>query len=176
MSITFETTDIPTDGFPMDSVPETVDVEYACKKCGREAGPYRGRGRKPTLCNECKPKRSTGDSKSPRVTGKNAVLAARATEVLSQLNMFISIGFAAMRMFGTAGEIRTADETFREQAYAALVTDEELCKYILRAGVKSAKMTLLMAYGGMAMAVAPTAMEEIKAIRAERQALKDVEG
>lgn len=173
MTIDFTYTDVPDDDtLPRDTVPETIGVEYPCRKCGREAGPYRGRGRKPTLCADCKPAKNRGQG-APRVTGANANLAAQATEVLSQLNGFMALGTAAMKMFGTAGAISSYDETFKSQAYAALVTDPELCRFILKGGVKSAKLTLLMAYGGMAVAVAPTAINEVKEIQAARREAKE---
>lgn len=162
------TIDYVIDDLPADTIPDVVDVEYPCEKCGREAGPYRGRGRKPKVCQECKPKRSSGQG-APRVTGTNANLAAQASEVLSQLNSFMALGAAAMKLFGTSGAIASYDDTFKSQAYAALVTDPELCRFILKGGVKSAKLTLLMAYGGMAVAVAPTAIMEVKGIQAARK-------
>lgn len=170
----FTITDVPEDSLPRDTVPETVDVEYPCRNCGREAGPYRGRGRKPTMCPDCKPKARTNGA--PRVTGSTANLAAQASEVLSQLNSFIALGAASVGLFGTSGAIGGYDETFKSQAYAALVTDPDLARFILKGGVKSAKVTLLLAYGGMAVAVAPTAIMEVKEKQAERQARKDAEG
>lgn len=168
--IDFTVTDAP-ELLPQDTVPETADVEYPCKNCGREAGPYGGRGRKPTVCAECKPKKGNSPAK---VTGTNARLAEQATAVLAQLNMFLTIGLSAVKMFGTAGAIAGYDDTFREQAYAALVTDPELCKYLLRGGVKSAKVALGLAYCGMGVAVAPTAVMEFKELQAARKAAGEV--
>lgn len=168
--IDFTVMDAPED-LPQDSVPETADVEYPCEKCGREAGPYGGRGRKPRVCKDCKPQRK---GSAPRVTGASATLAAQAAEVLSQLNSFMALGAAAMKLFGTAGAIAGYDDTFKSQAYAALLTDTELCRFILKGGVKSAKLTLLMAYGGMAVAVAPTAIMEVKEMQAARKAAREV--
>lgn len=176
MSIDFILDDIPTheDMLPHDSVPETIDVEYPCEKCGREAGPYSGRGRKPKICSECKPRRTT-KSNVPKVTGATANLAAQATEVLSQLNAMIAVGCMAVKMFGTARAIGDYDDTFKAQAHAALITDPELCKFILKGGVKSAKITLALAYGGMAMSVAPTAVSEVRLMRERRAAEKETE-
>lgn len=159
---------------PRDTVPETADVEYPCRHCGREAGPYGGRGPKPKVCAECKPKKSAS-SGAGKVTGSAANLAAQATQVLAQLNGFMAIGLSAVGMFRSAGAIAAYDETFRESAYNALVTDPELCRYLLRGGVKSAKVALLVAYGGMAVNVAPHAVEEIKEMQAKRKAAKGVE-
>lgn len=172
MTIDFAVVDSPTEdaGLPRDTVPETEGVEYPCQRCGREAGPYGGRGRKPKFCAECKPKRTS--SNAPRVTGTNASLAAQASEVLSQINSMVALGCAAMKLFDTAGAIAGYDDTFKAQAYAALTTDPELCRFILKGGVKSAKITLLMAYGGMAVAVAPHAITEVKYMQAERRAKK----
>lgn len=174
--IDFSLGDAPTDmdDLPRDSVPVTSEVEYPCKNCGREAGPYGGRGRKPTVCVDCKPKRN-GNKSAVKVNGTTANLAAQATQVLCQLNGFMAMGLAAMRMFGTAGAIGAYDETFREQAYNALLVDPELCKYLLRGGAKSGKVALVAAYGMMAVNVAPVAMEEMKELRAQREARREQE-
>lgn len=165
--------DIDPASLPRDSVPQTADIEYPCEVCGREAGPYAGRGRKPKKCAECKPQKR---SAVPRVTGAPATLATQATEVLSQVNAMVALGCAAMKLFNTSGAISSYDETFKAQAYAALVTDTELCKFILKGGAKSAKVTLLLAYGGMAVAVAPHAVMELREMKAEREARKEAEG
>lgn len=171
--VEFSIDDFDPDTLPRDSVPLTADIEYPCQHCGREAGPYSGRGRKPKVCVDCKPRKRTS---VPKVTGSSATLATQATEVLSQVNAMVALGCAAMKLFGTAGAISAYDETFKAQAYAALITDQELCRFILKGGTKSAKVTLLMAYGGMAVAVAPHAVNEVKEMRAERQARKEAEG
>lgn len=171
MSIDFSIGDIPD--LPQDTIPETSDIEYPCHNCGREAGPYRGRGRKPTKCAECKPKTSRSNS-SVKVTGSAATLAAQATQVLAQLNGFAAIGLSAIGMFRSASAIAAYDDTFKEQAYNALITDPELCRYLLRGGVKSGKVALLVAYAGMGVAVAPHAVEEVREMQAKRKAAKEV--
>lgn len=173
MTISFDTVDIPDMAdLPRDSIPDVVDVEYPCRGCGREAGPYGGRGPKPKYCQECKPKRASSKGSVPRVTGTSANLAAQATQVLCQLNGFVALGLSAIGLFQTAGAIAAYDDTFKEQAYSALVTDPELCKYLLRGGVKSAKVALVLAYGGMGVAVAPHAVAEIRQKKAEREAAR----
>lgn len=172
MTIAFDTVDIPdVSDLPRDSIPDVVDVEYPCRVCGREAGPYGGRGPKPKVCGECKPKR-VGKAGTPKISGTSANLAAQATQVLCQLNGFVALGLSAIGMFQTAGAIAAYDDTFKEQAYSALVTDPELCKYLLRGGVKSAKVALVLAYGGMGVAVAPHAVAEIRQKKAEREAAR----
>lgn len=153
-----------------DNVPELESVEYPCRVCGREAGPYGGRGPKPKLCpaHKATPKATT----QPRVTGKDANLAAQATGVLVQLNGMIAIGLMAVGMNATASALASANETFEQQANAALLTDPELCRLILKGGVKSAKVSLGMAYGGMLFSIAPTAKMEVQDLREKRAARK----
>lgn len=157
---------------PGDSVPITTDVEYPCEVCGQEAGPYAGRGRKPKRCSVHRKAPATKSSVG-KVTGSAATLAAQATGVLVQLNGMIAIGLSAMQMFRTAGAIVENNDMFEARAYAALSTDTELCKMILKTGGKSAKVSLALAYGTMGMAIAPTAMEELKERKAERDARRE---
>lgn len=155
-----------------DAVPDLEDVEYPCANCGREVG-YGGRGRKPSaksLCTDCKP---TGKrAASVKVTGAAATKAAQAAEVLTQLNAMFAMGAAALGLFETAGTLVGYQETFKAQAYAALTTDMKLCESILKSGAKSSKVSLGMAYVGMGVAVGPTAVNEMRARKAERDARK----
>jgi hypothetical protein len=62
----------------------------------------------------------------------------------------------------TASALAEREEAFREQAYAALVTDPALCRMILRAGTTSGKVSLIIAYAMLGAGVAPTAIMEYK--------------
>lgn len=159
---------------PPDSVPETFDpgvkVEYPCRVCGKESGPYGGRGPKPKLCPEHK---KVSKGASPKVTGTNASLAAQATGVLTQLNGMIAIGMMALGLNESASALAGANEGFEQQAYAALTTDPELCRLILKGGVKSAKVSLGIAYAGLGMAVLPTAVQEVREKKAARDAKRE---
>lgn len=164
-----------TDAEIQDYKPELDDVEHPCKTCGREIDvQYGGRGPRPRYCSTCKPLKANGSRKqTPRVTGKDQSLAAQATGVLVQLNAMIAMGAAAIGLFRTAGNIASANEPFEAAAYQALLTDPELCRTILKSGAKSAKVSLALAYGGMAMSVAPTAVIELKERKAARDAAKE---
>lgn len=165
-------TEVPAPDFEeQDTVPASEDVEYPCRVCGREAGPYGGRGPKPKLCDLHK-KTPSAAKQSVRVTGKDANLAAQATGVLVQLNGILAIGLMAMGLNGTASAIAVANGTFEEQANQALLTDPELCKLILRGGVKSAKITLGLAYVGMGTQVVPVAATELRELKEKRAARK----
>jgi hypothetical protein len=155
---------------PPDSVPVTSDAEYPCRVCGKEAGPYGGRGPKPKLCPDHK--KQTNGTRSAKVSGAPANLAGQATGVLVQLNGMLAMGAMALGMFGTASAISDANGTFEEQAYQALLTDPELCRLLLKGGVKSAKVSLGLAYVGMGVSVVPTAMMELKEKKAERDERK----
>lgn len=167
MTITFE------EARPVetDDVPELENVEYPCDVCGREAGPYSGRGPHPKKCTEHKRVSAKG-TRSPRVTGNVANMAAQATGVLVQLNGIMAIGLMAVGMNGTASALAAGNDIFEQQAYAALMTDPDLCKLILKGGVKSAKISLAMAYGTLGFSVMPTAMAEVKEKREIRAARK----
>jgi hypothetical protein len=157
---------------PSDSVPELEEIEYPCKVCGREAGPYGGRGPKPRLCPEHK---KVTKGSTPKVTGTVASQAAQATAVLVQLNGIIAIGAMALGLNATASSIAGANDVFEQQAYQALLTDPDLCKLILKGGVKSGKVALGIAYAGMGVSVVPTALMELKEKKAERLAAKEAE-
>src|ERR1700754_2371653 len=102
---------------PEDTVPaDLTDVEYPCEVCGKEAGPYAGRGRKPTRCPEHKKGKSNGSSAtSRRVTGNAASLAAQATEVLLQLNSILALGAMAIGLNDTAATIAHGNDVFAER-------------------------------------------------------------
>lgn len=159
---------------PDDTVPSDLeDVEYPCEVCGKEAGPYAGRGRHPKRCPEHKKGNSNGGSSSTRrVTGNAANLAGQATEVLLQLNGILALGAMAVGLNRTASAIASGNGAFAERANAALLTDTELCRTILKGGIKSAKMGLAIAYGGLLLGTAPVAADEIRERRAESEARK----
>jgi hypothetical protein len=154
----------------VDEIPELDDIEYPCVVCGQESGPYGGRGPKPKRCPIHK--KAPAGKAAPRVAGKDANLAAQATGVLVQLNAMIAMGAAAVGLFNTAVAIKDANEAFESTAYQALVTDPEFCKFLLKGGAKSAKLSLALAYGGMGVYVAPIAASEIKLKREERAEAK----
>lgn len=164
----FVTATIPDD-IPTDSVPELSDVEYPCRVCGKESGPYGGRGRKPVTCEEHRKSKPTGNLK---VSGAPDALAKQATAVLVQINGMVALASMGMSLFKTAHAISEANPTFEQQAYQALLTDQELCKLILKSGAKSAKLSLAIAYGGLGMAVLPTAVIELKEKKEARAARK----
>jgi hypothetical protein len=156
-----------------DTAPPVADAEYPCRVCGQEAGPYGGRGPKPKYCPTHKKGGTRSDTpRANKVTGTTANLAAQSTAVLVQLNGMLAIGAMALGLNETASSIAQANPTFEDQAYQALLTDPELCKLILKGGVKSAKISLAIAYAGMGASVLPTAAMEFKEKKAERDARK----
>lgn len=174
MTITMEDVTVPVDpeDGPKDAIPPVFDVEYPCTVCGREAGPYGGRGRKPTKCPDHK--RSSGSSgSSPKTRGSNAVLAAQAADNLAQLNNMLSFGSMAVGFNATASAIANSNEGFRQAAYEALLTDPALCRSILRAGKTGGKFALMMAYAMFGMNVVPVAMMELNERKAQREAERE---
>ena len=154
-----------------DSVPgDVIGIEYPCVTCGKEAGPYSGRGRKPKYCQECKlnkgGSRSTG---AKTTTGKNKVLAASAADTLAQYNGILALGCMLTPYAETGIAITNANETFREQAYNALLTDPKLAAQISNGGTISGPALLVIAYLSMIGAVAPVAVMEYKANKANKE-------
>lgn len=159
----------------LDTVPDDLsDVEYPCKNCGREAGPYSGRGRKPTKCEACKTT-PTRSKSTPKVTGQPASLAAQATETLMLAEGFIKMGIMFMGLIHTGMAMEEREAVLKEQIYAALLTDTEMCKRILKGGQKSAIFGLILAFGSFGAAVAPVAAAEFKGLRAARAEAKATE-
>lgn len=162
--LNFTDADMPTEEF--DTVPPTIDVEFPCSVCGRESGPYGGRGPKPTKCVDHKKTKTTGSG--PKVTGKNADLAAQATNSLSAINGVMAMVAGAMGFHRTMKAMFEVNEDFEKTAYKALVTDPKLCAQILRVGEASARFGLGMAYLGMGMGIAPTLADEYREKKAAR--------
>jgi hypothetical protein len=157
-----------------DEAPDTDQsaVEYPCVVCGRESGPYGGRGRKPTKCPEHKGN-GTPSVKRGTTPIKNAVLAGQAADALVQLNSIVALVATLAQYEGTGDALRIAQDGFREQAYQALLTDPELCRSILKGGVMSGRVALLIAYAMLGSVVAPVAMYEAREKSRERKAARD---
>jgi hypothetical protein len=96
--------------------------------------------------------------------------------VLSQLNGLFALGLMAVGLNETASAIAAGNGLFEERANQALMTDPELCRLILKSGVKSAKLNLGIAYGGLMISVAPTAVNEFREKKAERDARREANG
>ena len=155
---------------PADVVPVADGIEYPCEVCGREAGPYGGRGRKPKYCDlHKKGARKTGTA--PK--NNNAVLAKQATDALVQMNGLFGTGIYVLGFPETSSAIAERSDAFEEQAYNALLTDPALCRMILRGGTTSGKLALLIAYSMLAGGVAPTAITEYRDRRAEKIAERE---
>lgn len=152
--------------FTPDAIPETTEVEYPCEVCGREAGPYSGRGRKPKFCDDHRKSNKSARSVS---APKNNALAAQAADALVQINGLVAFAATVMQYEYTGETLRNAQEEFRARAHAALVTDPKLCQAILRGGPMSARMALVLSYGMLATVVAPVAVQEYR----EKRELKE---
>jgi hypothetical protein len=168
---------VPLTDDDKDAIPPLDSVEYPCEVCGQEAGPYGGRGRKPKRCSQHKRNaRSTQPGTgTPKVRGANASLAAQATEALVQIDGLLGGGLFVLGYRGTASVLAGTQETFREQAYAALLTDPELCRMILKGGTASGKVALVIAYVMKLSVVVPTLMMEHRSIQQTRRAEREGE-
>jgi hypothetical protein len=91
------------------------------------------------------------------------------------LNGIIAIGLMAVGFNDTASAIAGANGLFEQQAMAALTTDPELCRLILKSGTKSAKFSLAFAYAGFGVQVLPTLVNEARDKKAERVAKREAE-
>lgn len=157
-----------------DTVPEFSDEpEYPCVVCGKEAGPYGGRGRKPTRCPEHKKNSGvSGGARAPRMTGKSAELAAQATEALCSIDGMMALGARIVGFTRTAETIEDADETFRIRVNAALLNSPDTCRKILRYGSKGGDAALFIAIGLHIATIAPVFAAEAKEKKAEKEAAR----
>lgn len=164
----FAPVDIPDQ---LDTAPVTEDVTNPCEDCGRQIDvPYGGRGRRPKKCSSCKPAKGTTRTKAPGTRGSNATLAEQATEALWQINGMVAFLAMIAQMPMTAGAIQEREQSFREMCYNALLTDPGMCRFILKAGTNSAKISLTVCYGMFFAAILPTAAIELKAKKAKAAA------
>jgi len=166
--LTFDTIDLSKDEAPpMNGVTDdsfdpaypgsTPEAPYGFKDDGtaykRRPGP---RG----------PRKSSGRGNMPASESQ----ARSAAAMLGQLNNLIGLSLFSFGFPLTAGEIAKGNDMFVEQAYAALLTDPALCRKILSAGAQSGKAALVMAYGTLALGIAPALVVELKERRAAAQA------
>jgi hypothetical protein len=165
-------TDLPsgftfTDERPdQDTTPPSFDVEHPCQVCGKEVE-YGGRGPRPKFCREHR-KQSAGRTKAPGAKGSNVTLAEQATEALWQVNGMVAF-LAMIAGFPLTGqEIQARETVFREMCYSALLTDPNTCRFILKGGMQSSKISLVMCYAMFLGGIAPSFMQELK----ERKAAK----
>lgn len=176
MTMTFnDEASVPNDARALtDSVPEVSDIEYPCDVCGKEAGPYGGRGRKPKRCSEHKKQqsRSTG---TPKVSGTNAQLAAQATEALCSIDGMAALGARVIGFINTAETIEEADEVFRLRIHTALLNSPDTARKILRYGSKAGDSALFIAIGLHIATILPVFMNEAKEKKAERDAKRALE-
>lgn len=161
----------PIEDLPRDTIPAVVDVEHPCDTCGRETG-WSGRGRRKRQCDDCKPKPKRSAS-TPRVAGNASNVAAQAAKTLVGINNVIGFTALALGLKKTATQIFDVQNDFETQAYQALLTDPKLAASLLSAGQFSAGAALGMAYLSMGVGIAPVAMAEIKAKKAEREAAQE---
>jgi hypothetical protein len=95
---------------------------------------------------------------------------------LIQVNGLACVSLMLVQFHATASAIAEREDAFREQVYAALVTDPALCRTILRAGTTSGKISLLIAYAMLGASVYPVARAEYndkrEMARAKREELE----
>lgn len=158
-----------------DEVPDLSGIpEFSCETCGKELT-YSGRGRKPKFCDDHK--RSSSSSKSSGSSSNNEKLAAAALDVLVQGNNVGVMILSLAQMYGTASAVSQREEAFRATALEALKADPGMARSILKAGATSGKAMLMMAYGMLAVSVAPVAIQEFKEKRAAaRDQEEEVQG
>lgn len=156
---------------PGDVTPDFNDeaVEYPCEVCGKEAGPYGGRGRKPKRCPEHKKNAgSSSGQRVPRLSTKTTELAAQATEVLASIDGMMALGARIVGFTKTAETIEDADETFRIRLNAALLNSPDTCRKILRYGSKGGDAALFIAIGLHLATIVPVFLGEAKEKKIER--------
>lgn len=156
---------------PADIMPDVSDVEYPCSVCGREAGPYGGRGRKPTKCPDHKKSAVTG-ARAPRISGTNDALARQATEALCSINGMMALGARIVQLTDTADAIEGEEEVFRLRVYTALLNNPNTARKIVSMGGKAGDSALFVALGLHFASIIPVLLKETKTKKAERDARK----
>lgn len=157
--------------FTPDTAPPLSDApEYPCDVCGQEAGPYGGRGRKPTKCPIHKKSKAASSARAPRITGNNAALALQATEALCSIDGLMALGARMIGFIETAETIENADETFRIRVNSALLNSPDMARKILRYGSKGGDAALFIAIGLHIATIAPVFMTEAKQKKADKEA------
>ncbi len=153
---------------PEEAEPDvSPGADLHCQVCGKPLE-YNGRGRKPKYCSEHRkgPSRSTVKASN----AKNERLASQATDALMQINGITAFLAHITGLPATADAITTAEPALREQVHAALITDPDLCALILKGGMQSARVSLVIAYAMFGVAVVPTAIAEVKVKRLAKEA------
>lgn len=162
--------DGPTDESPEDMEQDTVESPDGlyCDVCGKPLV-YKGRGRKPTKCDEHKTSGSRTGVKSPTKTKGVEGTAALAASHLARLNGFLAMAMSSWGLPVTAQSVALANEEFQKLAYEALLADPVLAKKIAMGGAESGKAALIFAYGMFGLAVGPAAVMEIKQKREQNK-------
>ena len=151
---------------PRDTTPDTEGVEYPCEVCGRDAGPYGGRGRKPRFCPDHKTARKTSEGGRRRATSS---LVEAATDKLVYLNGLLAMGALLFGYPRTAGAFAASEDVFRVYVADALASDDKLCRTIVKTGQMSGGIGLAIAYGTLGANIVPIAMAEYRDKQAERE-------
>lgn len=152
-----------TPDFPNEVVEAPSDGALACLTCGKPLR-YGGHGRKPRYCDEhkTKTKRAPG-----RIAANDATVAA---EALASLNITLALAltfvpFEPVRLPKTANAISENNDVFKVEVEKALLSAPHLAARIASAGGVTGVMGLVAAYAMLGMAIAPTALDELKAKR-----------
>lgn len=106
--------------------------------------------------------KSSGKSPTKRKTAASEPLARSAAGLLAQMNTLTGFSLAAFGFNETSESIAKANERFEDMAYGALLNNPDLCKKILSAGTNSSTAQLSMAYVTLALAIFPSARNDIK--------------
>lgn len=89
-------------------------------------------------------------------------LARQATAAVMQLNGFLIMGTLVSGMPRTSKKYSEHSDEFESQVYNALVLDTAMCEQILKAGVKSGKLMLMIAILGHIAVGVPDAVIEFR--------------
>ncbi len=108
-------------------------------------------------------KRPVGSKKSANgPSPRNAAKAKQAAGVLMEAHAIGVGAVVLMQMYQTAGAMSERAATLEDSMTRALMLDGNLCDTILKGGVQSGKIMLLIAVFTHAIAIAPTAVSEYR--------------
>ena len=157
--------DVPEDAkdIPPMGMEDLTDPDNVCNVtgCAKPVKAYGGRGKRPRKCEEhsARPAARVSRGTSSRTD------AARAAEVLAQMNALVAFGTIMAGLPATGSAMSTANEGFKDAATAALELDPNLCRTILRVGAKSGQAALVAAYAQLLIAVVPVMIYNLKQFR-----------
>ena len=171
MSIAFTDTefDAPADTVPIFDVDEALPSDTrACKECGDPLPEKTGPGRKPTVCDACKAKKTARPARTPSRGSNQDVTKALATmDTIYQGTVLMARIIRPPLAIKLASQIPAAQELNR----TAFEADRKLARRVASMGAPGGMGAFIVAQGLM---IAPI-VGEVTASRKTRKEMRNVD-